>query len=220
MGERDEFRKLWPNSPGTKLYSPPPSARTPPAMESEMTEPTLRTQIVAAIMGLLKPAVKLERSSIEELERILNPETEDAVHINPDGTIDRQEPITTTVGAVADVVLAAVAAAVRGMETKARPGYCAGDKAKLGAGDCPVCGNSSDQNCPYGDYSDYSGIADRLAAAPLSAIPPSAPAVTEEEIADLIEANTGVSAIDGRLRVVNAEIAARAIITRATGSGA
>lgn len=53
-------------------------------------------------------------------------------------------------------------ATLRGMEQKPRPGYCAGNKAKIGAGPCPVCNRTADERCLYGDYNDYAGIADRL----------------------------------------------------------
>lgn len=65
-----------------------------------------REQIIAEIMKLVRPEPKpLERPTIAELEKILNSETTDAVQINTDGSVSTR-PTTTTVGAVADAILA------------------------------------------------------------------------------------------------------------------
>jgi hypothetical protein len=76
-------------------------------LDALVEEPTLRTQIIAAIMALIKtPATPVARPSLEELERILNSETADEFNILPDGTVERMT--TTTVGAVADAVIAII----------------------------------------------------------------------------------------------------------------
>lgn len=66
----------------------------------------LREQIVKEIMSLVrqKPR-KMEKPSIAELEKILNSECTDAINIEPDGSVSIT-PIVTTVGAVADKVIA------------------------------------------------------------------------------------------------------------------
>lgn len=68
----------------------------------------LRQQIVTEIMSLVRQQPKtLPKPSIEELERILNSESTDAINIEPDGTVS-VTPTVTTVGAVADKVVAVV----------------------------------------------------------------------------------------------------------------
>jgi hypothetical protein len=67
-----------------------------------------RETIVAEIMKLVRPdpIPMKERPSIDELEKILNSESEDAVTINPDGSVSRLPP-PTTVGHVVDAILRA-----------------------------------------------------------------------------------------------------------------
>lgn len=76
------------------------------AIRGRVDEPTLRTKIVAVIMGLIKPPALKKVVSIAELERILNSEPEGAVYLNTDGTVQESQTTTTTVGAVADAILA------------------------------------------------------------------------------------------------------------------
>lgn len=65
----------------------------------------IREKVVAEIMTLVRPQPKrLPKPTIEELERILNSETTDAVNIEPDGSVSIT-PTVTTVGAVADAVM-------------------------------------------------------------------------------------------------------------------
>lgn len=67
---------------------------------------TLRDQIVTEIMSLVRqPPRKLEKPTIDELERIINSESTDAVNIEPDGSVS-VTPTVTTIGAVADKVAA------------------------------------------------------------------------------------------------------------------
>lgn len=76
-----------------------------------MTLP-LRNQIVSEIMSLVRqPSRKLEKPTIDELERIINSESTDAVNIEPDGSVSIT-PTATTVGAVADKVVAVVKAEI------------------------------------------------------------------------------------------------------------
>jgi hypothetical protein len=65
-----------------------------------------REIIVAEIMKLVRPdpIPMKERPSIDELEKILNSESEDAVTINPDGSVSRLPP-PPTVGHVVDAIL-------------------------------------------------------------------------------------------------------------------
>lgn len=68
----------------------------------------LKEQIVTEIMSLVRqPPKKLETPSIDDLEKILNSECTDAIHIEPDGSVS-VTPTVTTVGAVADKVVLVV----------------------------------------------------------------------------------------------------------------
>jgi hypothetical protein len=84
------------------------------------------------------------------------------------------------------------------------------DLTLFGSADWPVVyTNSRTQDA-------WRGFNDGLQAARATA--PAGHVLTEQEIVDLIEANTGVSTENGRLCVVNANIAARAIISRLTST--
>jgi len=67
---------------------------------------TLREQVVAEIMKLVRPApIPMDRKpTIDELEKMLNSDSESVANINPDGTVSLQPP-PCTVGDVADAVL-------------------------------------------------------------------------------------------------------------------
>lgn len=72
----------------------------------------LREQIVKEIMSLVRQQPrKMEKPSIAELEKIFNSECTDAINIEPDGSVS-VTPTTTTVGAVADKVVAVFDAAL------------------------------------------------------------------------------------------------------------
>lgn len=75
-------------------------------MSELIGEPTVRTKIIAAIMGMVKPPALKRKVSIEELERIINSESEGSVYLNTDGTVQDAQPATTTAGDVADAILA------------------------------------------------------------------------------------------------------------------
>lgn len=65
----------------------------------------LKEEIVTAIMSLVRQQPKkMERPTIDELERIINSESTDAVNIEPDGSVT-VTPQATTVGTVADLVV-------------------------------------------------------------------------------------------------------------------
>lgn len=70
---------------------------------------TLRDQIVAEIMSLVRPQpTKMDPPpTIEQLEAILNSENTDDVRIETDGSVSVR-PTVTTVGAVADKVVGLV----------------------------------------------------------------------------------------------------------------
>jgi hypothetical protein len=72
--------------------------------------PPSREAIVAEIMKLIRPAPvpMAQKPTIDELEEILNSESDDAITINPDGTVSRIPP-PTTVGAVVDAILRIIA---------------------------------------------------------------------------------------------------------------
>lgn len=77
--------------------------------KAETIGATLRQRIAAEIMTLVRqqPRKMEPRPTIDELEKILNSETSDEVHIESDGSVSVR-PTTTTVGAVADKVAALV----------------------------------------------------------------------------------------------------------------
>lgn len=70
---------------------------------------SLKDEIATEIMSLVRqqPTRMEPRPSIEDLEKILNSETTDDIHIEPDGSVSCR-PTTTTVGAVAERVLTLV----------------------------------------------------------------------------------------------------------------
>ncbi len=70
---------------------------------------TLKQQIVTEIMSLVRqqPRKMEPKPTVLDLERILNSESTDAVHIEPDGSVT-VTPTVTTVGAVADKVVGLV----------------------------------------------------------------------------------------------------------------
>jgi hypothetical protein len=77
-----------------------------------MNHMMLKEQIVTEIMSLVRqPPRKMEKPSIDELEKILNSESTDDINIEADGSISAT-PTTTTVGAVADKVVTAVEAEI------------------------------------------------------------------------------------------------------------
>lgn len=67
---------------------------------------TLREQIIAEIMKLVRPAqiISERKPTIDELEKILNSDDRSVTSINPDGTVSIAPP-PCTVGDVADAVL-------------------------------------------------------------------------------------------------------------------
>lgn len=81
-----------------------------PTPESRTLALPLKDKIVTEIMSLVRQQPqKLPKPTIDELERILNSESKDAVNIEPDGSVS-VTPTVTTVGAIADKVVALVEA--------------------------------------------------------------------------------------------------------------
>lgn len=69
---------------------------------------SLRELIAAEIMTLVRQQPRtMEKPTVDELEKILNSDSSDAVHIEPDGSVS-VTPTVTTVSAVADKVAALV----------------------------------------------------------------------------------------------------------------
>lgn len=94
--------------------TPSPFQRDRGAMEERLAKATpgvsMRQQIVAEIMSLVRQQPRqLPRPTIDELERLINSESTDAVNIEPNGSVS-VTPTTTTVGAVADKVVGLVEA--------------------------------------------------------------------------------------------------------------
>ena len=78
--------------------------------QSVESDRSLRDEIVVEIMSMIRP-VKIERTkpTIAELEAILNSDDPPLISLNPDGSCTELVPMTTTVGAVADKIVALIA---------------------------------------------------------------------------------------------------------------
>lgn len=73
--------------------------------EAAAKETTMREQIVAEIMKLVRKPPERRKPTIDELEKILNSADAPDCHLEPDGTMLMTPETHTTVGDIADAVL-------------------------------------------------------------------------------------------------------------------